>query len=66
MTEDVIEHYGTFNIKWCTYGLIFGDFNDQPSPSNYYSVLNYDYDDGNNITGTTAEDNPPEMKESKM
>ena len=45
MTEDVIERYDTFNTKGCPEDLIFGDFNDQPIPSNYSDLTNYyDYD----------------------
>ena len=49
MTEDAIEYYDTFNTKGCPYELIFGDFNDQSIPSDYYNLLNDDNDDGNNI-----------------
>ena len=49
MTDDVIEHYDTFNTIGCPYELIFGDFNDQPIPSNYYNFLNDDNEDGNHI-----------------
>ena len=49
MTEDVIESYDTFNTKGCRDKLIFGAFNDQPIPSNYYNFLNDDNNDGNNI-----------------
>ena len=55
MTEGVIERYETFNTKRCPDKLIFGNFNDQPIPSNYYNFLNYDDDDGNNIPGNTID-----------
>ena len=32
-TEDVISRYDTFNTKGCPDELIFGNFNDQPIPS---------------------------------
>ena len=43
MTEDVIELYDNFNNKGYTDELIFGNFNDQPIPSDYYDFLNDDY-----------------------
>ena len=49
MTDHVIEHYDTFYTIGCPYELIFGDFNDQPIPSNYYNFLNDDNEDGNKI-----------------
>ena len=52
----MIEYYDTFNTKVCPYKLIFGDFNDQPIPSNYYDFLNDEDDDGNNIPVTTVDD----------
>ena len=52
ITEDMIERYYTFNTKRCPEELIFGDFNDQPIPSNYHNFLNDDNDNGNNIPGT--------------
>ena len=52
ITEDTIERYETFNTRGCPDKLIFGDFNDQPIPSNYYNFLNDGDDDGNNIPGT--------------
>ena len=55
MTEGVIECDDTFNTKGCPYELIFGDFNDQPIPSNYYNFLNDDDDNGNNISCNTLE-----------
>ena len=33
----------------------FGDFNDQPIPSNYYNFLNDDDDDVNNVPGTPVD-----------
>ena len=62
MTEDVIERYDTFNTKGCSYELIFGDFNDQPIPPDYYYFLNDDDGKGNNITGTTVGDVIPDNK----
>ena len=44
ITEDVIEQYDTFKTKDCPEDPIFGDFNDQPTPSTYYDLTN-DYDD---------------------
>ena len=44
MTEDFIEQYDTFNTKSCPEDLIFGGFNNQPIPSNYYDIRN-DSDD---------------------
>ena len=35
--------------------IIFGDFNDQPIPYNYYNFLNDDDDDGNNIPRNPVE-----------
>ena len=56
----MIERYGAFNTKGCPDELIFGDFNDQPIPSNYYNLLNddddNDYDYGNNIPGNPVGD----------
>ena len=49
MTEGVIELYDTFNTKLCPDELIFGGFNEQPIPSDYYNFLNDDNDNGNNI-----------------
>ena len=56
MTKDAIEIYGTFNTKRCPDELIFDDFIDQPIPSNYYNLLNDDYDNGNNVPGTPVDD----------
>ena len=55
MTNDVIERYDTFNAKGGPYELIFGDFNDQPIPPNYYDFLSNYNDDGNNIPGNLIE-----------
>ena len=60
MTKDVIEQYDTFNTKGCTYDLMFGDFNDQPIPPDYYNILNDDNYDENNIPGTPVDDELPE------
>ena len=62
MTEDYIERYDTFNTKVCPDKLIIGDFNYQPIPSNYYSFINDDNDDGNNIPGTAVGDALPDNK----
>ena len=56
MPEYVNEHYETFKTKGFLEELVFGYFNDQPTPSNYYNVLNYDDDNDNIISGTTVED----------
>ena len=60
MTKDVIELYETFNTKLFPDELIFGYFNDQPIPSNYYNFLNDSDDDGNNITGTPVDNDLPD------
>ena len=49
MTKDLIERYNKFNTKLCSDELIFGYFNDQPIPSNYYNFLDDGNDNGNNI-----------------
>ena len=51
----MIESYSTLNTKVYTDKLIFVDFNDQPIPYNYYSFLNDDDDDINNIPCTPVE-----------
>ena len=51
MTEDVIKLYDNFNTKVCPDEIIFGDFNYQSIPSEYYNILNDYDDDGNNIPG---------------
>ena len=58
MTEDLIERYDTLNTKGYPDKLIFGNFNDQPIPSNYYNFLNDDNEDGNNIYGNPIDDDP--------
>ena len=60
ITEDVVERYDIFNTKGCPYELLFGDFNDQPIPSDYYNFLNDDDDDGNNIPCTPIDDVLPD------
>ena len=40
MPKDVIERYDTFNTKGFPDELIFGEFNDQPIPSEYFNFLN--------------------------
>ena len=62
MTEYVIELYDTFNTKQCSDELIFGDFNDQPFPSNYYNFLNDDDDNGNNIPDNPIKNDLPDNK----
>ena len=56
MSEDVIECYVTFNTKGCPHELVFGAFNDQPIPPDYYNFLNGDDNDENNIPGTPVND----------
>ena len=51
----MIEQYDTFNTKGCPNELIFGEFNDQPIPSNYYNFLNYNDDIDNNIPVTPVD-----------
>ena len=41
---------------------IFGNFNDQTIPPNYYNILNDDNDYGNNITGTPIKNSPLDKK----
>ena len=55
MAEGVIELYENFNTKAYPDEIIFGYFNDQPIPSNYYNFLNDDDDNGNNISCNTLE-----------
>ena len=62
MNKDVIGLYDTFNTKVFPNELIFGDFNYQPIPSNYYNLLNDDDEDGNNVPSNTVEDDIPENK----
>ena len=62
MAEGVIELYENFNTKAYPDEIIFGYFNDQPIPSNYYNFLNDDDDDGNNIPGTPVYDALPDNK----
>ena len=62
ITEDVIKRYENFNTKGCPDILIFGDFNDQPIPSNYFNILNDDDDDVNNIIVTPIDYVIPENK----
>ena len=56
MNKDVIERYDTFNTKVFPYGLLLGDFNDQPIPYDYYNLLNDDNENGINIPGTPVGD----------
>ena len=62
MNKYVIGLYDTFNTKVFPNELIFGDFNYQPIPSNYYNLLNDDDEDGNNVPSNTVEDDIPENK----
>ena len=55
MAEDVIERYGIFDTKVYLDELIFGHFNEQPIPYNYYNILNNDNEDGNNIPDTPVD-----------
>ena len=59
MTGDNNEKYDTFNTKGCPDELILGNFNDQSIPYDYYNLLNYDDDNGNNIPGTLVENALP-------
>ena len=56
----MIESYSTLNTKVYTDKLIFVDFNDQPIPYNYYSFLNDDDNNCNNIPGIPVEDSLPD------
>ena len=60
MIEDMIERYFKFNTKICTYKLIFGNFNDETIPPNYYNLLNDDDGDGNNSPDTPVDDSLPD------
>ena len=60
MTKDVIEWYYNFNTKGCYDELIFGYFNDQHIPSDYYNFLKDDNDYGNNVPGNPADDVVPD------
>ena len=51
-----------FQHKRCPDKLIFGGFNDEPIPSNYYIFPNDGNNYGNNITGTPIDDDLPENK----
>ena len=60
MTQDVLDHHDTFNTKGCPDELVFGNFNDQPVPSDYYNILNDDDDNDNDIPGTPVGDTLPD------
>ena len=60
MTEDVIELYDTFKTKVFHVDIIFGDYNDQPIPSDCYIFLNNDNVDDNNVPGTPVGDSLPD------
>ena len=62
MTEDVIDQFDTFNTKGCSDELIFGVFNYQPIPSNYYNLLTNYNEDSNTVTGTPVDNALPENK----
>ena len=55
MNANVIVWHDTFNIKRCPYELLFGNFYDQPIPTEYYDFLKDNNDDENNIPGTPVE-----------
>ena len=55
----MIERYDNFT-KVFPGELLFGAFNGQPIPYDYYNFLNDDNDNGNNIPGTPIEDILPE------
>ena len=63
MNTDKIERYGIFNTKGCPDELIFGDFNEQPIPSNYFNLLNDDDDNDTNFPGNIVNNELPENKE---
>ena len=58
----MIEQYDTFNTKGFTDELIFGDFNYQPIPSDYYNFLNDYKDSGDNDPRTPVDNALPENK----
>ena len=62
MTEDVIERYDVFNTKVFPYKTFSCNLNGQPIPPNYYDLLNDDYDDGNNITGNSVDNELPDKE----
>ena len=55
MKKDVIEKYDTFTSQGFPNELIFGYFNDQPIPSDYYNLRNDNNEYGNNVPGTPVE-----------
>ena len=58
----MIAQYDTFNNEGCPNELIFGDFIEQPIPSDYYNFLK-DYDDGgNNVTENPVYNSLPDNK----
>ena len=59
-TKYAIVRYDTFNSKVFPDEQIFWKFNDQPIPYDYYNFLNYDDDDGNNITGNPIDNALPD------
>ena len=62
MTQDVVEQYDTFNNKGCPDEIIFGNFNEQPIPYNYYNLHNDDDDDddGNIVSGNPIDNVLPD------
>ena len=58
----MIERYDTFNTKGCPDELIFGDFNDQPIPSDNYNLIKDENDNSNNVSGPPVDDALPENK----
>ena len=56
----MIKLYDTYNTKGFQDELIFGNFNDQPIPSDYYNLLNNDNNYGNNIPVTPVDDTLPD------
>ena len=62
MDEDAIEWYCTFNNKGFPDEIIFGDFNDQPIPSDYYNLLSNKDDNGNNVNDIPVDNALPDNK----
>ena len=60
MTKDANKIYDTFNSKGCSNEFLFGYFNDQPIPYDYYNFLNFDDGYGNNILCTSVGDTLPD------
>ena len=62
MTEDVIDRYDTCITKGFPDELIFGYFNLQPIPSDYYNFLMNDNENGNNIPEILVDNDLPDNK----